>query len=341
MKKKKRNKSDSVNNNSIVVNQNDAVVEEKKMLKTQRFFKDFFKKLKSDKLYLLSFLITLVLLGFFFYSNIKESDGLYKYSTKNNIDETQDNDVSAGVDSNLNKKTTDSDIDVSDYVGIYSREVDLNESVKLNDSCIINSYKVVYQIKKNKSIAKYFYNECIGTIKMWDSNLAYVSSGGARYISAKDTNYLFASNTMKEVDGETYTMDDDIDSIKEKTNVKNIDLTFDEGNIIIMTYDNLYLISGSNVGFKLGETYKNNGGDLEQRVYKSSTKYKYNFIVFSNEEKRNCYDETIVEDKLLYTIYSVKYNKTDKKFGAVKTVVSRNVNDLCTNYDDDMDLLNE
>ena len=261
---------------------------------------------------------------------------MFSFSTENN-----DGDVSASVDSNLNNKTTDSDIDVSDYVGIYSREVTLSEPVKLSDSCTLNNYKVVYQIKKNKSIAKYIYNDCLGTIKLWDGTLAYVSSGGARYISANNTNYLFATNTMKEVDGETYTIDDDINSIREKTNVKNIDITFDDSNIIIMTYDNLYLISGGTVSIKLGVEYNNNGGDLDKRIYKSSTKYKYNFIVFSNGDAKNCYDETIVEDKLLYTIYSVKYNSTDKKFGTVKKVVSRNVNDLCTNYDDDIELLKE
>ena len=320
-------------------NQNE-VVEEKKKRKSHTFFVDFFKKLKTDKLYLLSFIITLVLLGFFFYTNIKDSDGLYKYKNNNNLTEEKDSDVSATVDSNLNKKT-DNDIDVSDYVGIYSREVTLGEAVKLNDSCTLNEYKIVYQIKKNKSIAKYVSNDCLGTIKIWDGSLAYVSSGGARYISANDTNYLFATNTMKEVDGETYTIDDDINSIKEKVNIKNIDITFDDSNIIIMTNDNLYLISGSSVGFKLGDEYKNNGGNLEQRVYKSSTKYKYNFIVFSNGEKTNCYNETIVEDRPLYTIYTVKYNKSEHKFSSVKTVVSRNVNDLCTNYEDDMNLLKE
>ena len=238
---------------------------------------------------------------------------------------------------------TSLEVDVSDYIGIYSREVKLTEPIILNETCKIESYKFLYQVKKDKTITKYFMNDCAGTIKMWSDKASYVSSGGAKYISANKISYLFSPTSMKEVDGETYNIDNSITTIKENTNKDN-EVYFYDDNIVIKDKTNLVLLKGNTVLYNLNSNYPNNGGNVETRVYKAGATNQFNFIVFSNNDsKNNCYTEFNEddEDSLVYTIYSIKYNTSSNNFDEAKKILSRNKSEKCDNYDDDMKILSE
>ena len=255
---------------------------------------------------------------------------------------------------------TSLEVDVSDYIGIYSREVKLTEPITLNETCKIESYKFLYQVKKDKTITKYFMNDCAGTIKMWSDKASYVSSGGAKYISANKISYLFSPTSMKEVDGETYNIDNSITTIKENTNKDN-EVYFYDDNIVIKDKTNLVLLKGNTVLYNLNSNYiafgninnytrldftitANNGGNVETRVYKAGATNQFNFIVFSNNDsKNNCYTEFNEddEDSLVYTIYSIKYNTSSNNFDEAKKILSRNKSEKCDNYEDDLKNLEE
>ena len=292
--------------------------------------------MKEDKLYLLSFLITVAFFAVFSLYKVHDAEGLYNHKKEDT--KTTENNVTPTVKEDL---TVDDNLDVSDYVGIYSREVILDSPIVLSDTCSITTYKLVYQIKKDKSIAKYFMNDCLGTTLIWSDTLAYVSTGGARYISANDVNYLFSASNMKEVDGDAYKLDSDISSIKVNKKYKKVEISFDEDRIVLMSYDNLFLLHDNKIEFELNSEYPNNGGDLEQRVFKSETDDTYNFVVFSNEEEKSCYstsdiaDATFV-DGTLYKMYSIKYDSDNNKFEKAKEIVSRDKSAGCDVLNDDL-----
>ena len=297
------------------------------------FLSFIIKRMKSDKLYFCSFIITILFLIVFSIYNISEAEGLY--NTSNDTEKSTEQ-VKSVVDSN------NDELNIKDYIGIYSKEVILDETLVIDDACSIDAYKIAYQIKKDKSIRKFFINDCIGTVEIWKDELAYASNGGARYITANDIHYLFAASSMKEVDGDTFTIDDDLSTLKNKIKLSNIEVYFEDKNTIIMTYNNLYLINASNGTSVLGE-YLNNGGALEKRVYKSDIKRQFNFIVFSNGEEMNCYneiDENFVDGNL-YKIYTIKYNSNLDSFNKPKEIISRNKSISCSVFDEDFITLKE
>ncbi len=335
-----KKKDDNVNNNDVNVNKDVSITKFEKK-KTYLLFRAIIKRFKEDKLYFMSFVITVLFIAVFSLYKVYDAEGLYTH--KKNNDEVTDTNVTPSVSPSVDVNET---LDVTDYVGIYSREIILDNPVELSDTCTITSYSIVYQIKKDKSISKYFMNDCLGNYLMWKDELSYVSTGGARYISANNVNYLFSASNMKEVDGDAYKLNQDISSIKESKKYKNVDLVFDNNYLILMSYDNLYLINENKIDFELNNEYKNNGGSLKQRVYSSNEQGFYKFIVFSNDEKMNCYNNEIMDsvdfvDGNLYTIYTIKYDFTEHKFGDALKKVTRNKSDGCDNYDDDLSFLTE
>ncbi|MBQ4031265.1 MAG: hypothetical protein II625_05885, partial [Bacilli bacterium] len=64
----------------------------------------------------------------------------------------------------------------------------------------------------------------------------------------------------------------------------------------------------------------------------------YKFIVFSNGENLNCYDNN-TDDDLVYKIYSISYDKDKMSFSSPTELVSRNKSDGCTNWKADLELL--
>lgn len=320
---------------------------EKKKNSSYLFFTFFIKRLKEDKIYLFSFIVTAVFLGFFSFKKLQATEGYYD---KKNESKTNENVVVPTINPDLNNqnkndKTGDA-LDISDYVGIYSKEVTMNAPAVINKTCSISSYKVVYQIKKDKSISKYFINDCIGTIKIWDSKLDYVSSGGARYISANSINYLFSNSSMKEVDGDTFKLDDDINTIKVNKKIDNVEVSFLDSNVVFVSNNDLISIKGNNINYQLSEKYKINTNVLDKIVYNSSVKNQFKFIIFEDKEEKKCYTKEEISadnftDGKIYTIYSVKYNEESKIFDAEKEIVSRNKSDGCDVYNEDFANLEE
>lgn len=306
--------------------------------------KIFIDRLKHDKLYLFSFIVTLIFIGFFSISKLKQTEGYYDKKNDNNV---VDNNVTPTVDTDLNKEEDNSvELDVLDYVGIYSREVIMSSPVVLDNTCSVTSYKVVYQIKKDKSITKYLINDCVGTIKIWSDKLRYVSSGGARYISANGINYLFSNTNMKEVDGEAYKIDDDISMLKENKKIKNTEVYFKNNNIIFMTNKDLILVKGNLINYQLSNNYTSNGGNLEKIVYKSDIENQFNFIIFDSNAKKECFtideiSDASFKDGINYKIYTIKYNENEEVFGNPKEILVRDKSAGCDLYKEDLELLKE
>ncbi len=201
----------------------------------------------------------------------------------------------------------------------------------------MTSYKLIYKIESNKKITKYFQSDCLGTIEMYSSTLSYYNNGGARYIGTEVNNFIFGTNSMKEVDGETYKIDEGINKISERLIDKNIEIYFPDNTIILVTNDNILSIKESLISFRIPEDYNNNGGGLTKRFY-GNKNYTFRFIVYNNNENISCYDNEESED-LLYTIYQVTYNKDDKEFGSIKQIVTRTKNAGCNIYKEDLETL--
>ncbi|HAB66396.1 MAG TPA: hypothetical protein DCE23_03415 [Firmicutes bacterium] len=317
----------------------------KKNNTTYQLFKHFATRLKEDKLYFFSFIVTIVSLLIFSLTTLKDTEGYYDRKNSN-IDST----VTVPADPTLKNPAADEtpaksdDIDVSDYVGIYSREVTLSEPLKLG-TCEVRSYKYVYKIKEDKTITKYLMNDCIGTIKIWSDKLTYISTGGARYISANKINFLFSASSMKEVDAETYKIDEDIDLIKENNKIPNLETYFYSNSIILNTGKDLILIKGNTIFYQLSKKYNTDIKILDKTVYKSSKDNLFRFIAYDNkDELSRCYDETDLNDidkKDLYKIYSIKYNEEDISFDKEKEIVSRSTTDGCQTLNEDLASLSE
>ena len=339
MASEKETKQEKIKEKVIKIEAAERVFPKKKDKKASNaylFGKAFGERLRSDKLFFVSFLITLFFVAVFSYRLLKNSESSYPGFVNRFI---SNNEVSPTSDDNDNKApvVVDEELDVSDKVGIYSREVVLNEGIQLSDSCKIDSYKYIYQIKKDNSIGKYLYNDCLGTIAVWNDKLDYVTIGDTKYIGTNDIHFLFSGTSMREADGDTYKIDDSITSIKEKNNIKNLEVNFVDNNVVFVGLKNLIVMKGNSVLFNLNKEYSNNGGKLNKMVYQID-KTNYKFIVFDNGEEMNCSDE-YTDDGLLYKIYSISYDKEKMIFNSAKEVLSRNKNEGCAHWEEDLELL--
>lgn len=296
-----------------------------------RLFRAFFVKMKSDKLYMLSFIITVLFLGAFSLYNIYESEGLYKVSKK----EEEKIDV---VD------VTD-ELDISDYVGYYSKEYSLNRDIYYNESCSFDSYKIVYRIKSDNKILKYFVNDCVGTVLISSDSLSYLDDGSAKYVNANGRNYLFSATGMREIDGESYLIDKTIKSLKHDQNYGSSSVNFVNDDIIVSSVDNLYLIKKNKVDYVLSDDYILNTIFLDKSVYSSVEEdLTFKFIVFNKDLEFACYEEDyLISDSFVdgpsYTIYSISYNEKNGSFDKVKEIVSRTKSSGCIVFNSDLESL--
>ena len=302
------------------------------------FFVHFIKRLKTDKFYLFSFIITLIFLCIVGTVKVKQSDGvLYKKDNKT-PEVTNSNDTTLTPADETKKEV----VDVTDYVGTYSKEFILDNVINFGENCSVDTYKYIYQIQADGKITKYFYNSCIGTIKIWEDTFKYNNANGARYIGTSNMNFTFSTNKIKEVDGSTFKIDKEISTIKESKNIDEIDISFYGNSTVIMTNTNLLVINNDKVSSPIGEEYNNNGGNLTQRFYKSSNEYQYNFIVFNKTVEDVCdASNTDDENELVYTTYSIRFDSGSDNFLEPKKVVSRTKSDSCKNYKKDIANLKE
>ena len=278
------------------------------------------EKMKTNKLYLFSFIVTVAFLGFLI---IKDA-----YDREQDNNKSKDNIANVVTDSNI-----DENVNIKDYIGYYSKEYNLSKSVNINN-CDIKSYKIDYYIDKNKSIYKYFENGCLGTYLVYKDVIKYNYTDGARYLGSNKENYLFSNSGLKILNGDTFNKDEDITSIKEKKLDKNVKLYFNDKSIIMRSYDNIYLLKSTLLS-NITSDYINNGGELEKRVY-SSDGINFKFIVFSNNERVNCYNDR-KETDVVYNIYSVKYDKENDKFLSINKEKTRYYNDSCNIFNEDLD----
>lgn len=309
-----------------------------------QFILHFIKRLKEDKLYLFSFIITVVFLAFFSLKALEDTEGYYDRKSK----EQENNKVTVPTDPTITNPGAEEpaksdDVDISNYIGIYSREITLTEPLTIDSTCKIDSYKYVYRIQSNKTITKYLTNSCLGTIKIWSGTLTYVSSGGARYISANNINFLFSASSMKEVDADTYKLDEDIDTIRENNKKPNINTYFYNNNIILKTTKDLIHIKGNSTNYVLSEKYNTNTPLLEETVFKATNDNVFRFIAYDSEtEEKKCYKEgEVTEEKSLYKTYSIKFNEETSSFNKEKEIVSRNNTVSCETLNEDITSLSE
>lgn len=319
---------------------------EKESFKKSHFYKLFFlflAKLRSNKLYLLSFIITVLFVGITSLNKVKDSEGFYKVT---NSDTTKQDSVtpvvSASDEEDDSKDNLDEDVDVSDYVGIYSREVTMSSSIIIDDDTKIDSYEIIYQVKKDGTMIKYLKSDVLGVIKIWSGSLAISTENDVKYWTSHDTQFLFGTNgtSIKERDGELYSLSKD-SGIKENKKLDNVDVYFYNSDIVINTYDNLYLVKGSTISFDLNSLYPNNGGKESQRVFKSTKEYQFNFIVFSSgDESSSCFTDS--EDETTnYTTYSITYDSSIEKFKDASVIQTRTKKDGCDILESDLKELSE
>lgn len=334
--------------NVLEVAENTAEAKKKKKKNNPSYllFKHFITRLKEDKLYFLSFIITIAFFGIFSLSTLKKTEGYYDRKKDSSVDTN----VTVPADPTLKNPTTEEtpaksdDIDVSDYVGIYSREIALTEPLKITSTCEIKSYKYIYKINQDKTITKYLINDCLGTIKIWSDKLSYVSTGGARYISANNINFLFSASSMKEVDADTYKIDDDIDTIRENNKISSLETHFYNNSIILNTKKDLILIKGNTVSYQLSKEYNTETKLLDQTVFQSSKDNVFRFISYEDkDETTKCVtsDSDTEDTKTLYKTYSIKYNEEEATFGKPKEIIERDNKTTCDILDEDIASLSE
>ncbi len=265
----------------------------------------FLRQLIDNKLYLLSFIITIVVLGYGLSYILRDSDGLV---TKRNKAQLQ---ILKELEEEKKKDN-----------GYYSFNVVLNKKVDIG-TCSITSYSYIYEVDDNK-MTKYFSNHCLGTIKLLKDNRPIIN------------NYSF------KIDDITYTKDSSVTKIVEDSN-SSVNLYFYNNNIILLSDDDLVLLNNNEVSYISSELYKSSGGNISKRYYKSKEEDTFKYIVFYNNEDVSCYDEIDPnkKDEVVYDIYQIHYNTLLNGFDEPKKITSRNKGNFCLNYDSDIDLLKQ
>ena len=266
--------------------------------------KTFFGELRHNKLYLLTFLITIFFIGSCVIKDINKSEGMITKQRNANK-----------VLKQVNKKTTTTNKNSND--GIYKTNLTLSRSISIG-ACDINEYSYLIEVKKNK-YTKYFSNDCVGTVLVGN-------------IQSK----INIKNKSFKLDNNTYNKDDTVDL---KITKSNIDINIYDDNILLLGDDNLVLLNNDSILYTSSDIYQNNGGKLTKRYYRKNNTYK--FIIFENNIEEDCPTISNKDNNKVYTIYSITYDINNNKLGDPVELVSRYSADLCNYYEEDMKLLQE
>ena len=278
----------------------------KKNKEENEYSNAFFKKLYENKLYLISFIITIFVLGYGAFMGLKSSDGLITKRNKKQL----------LIIEQLEKAKSAND-------GYYSHNVTLNEKIDIG-TCSVDSYDIIYEVKEGV-FTKYFSNTCLGVVKL----------GEEQNITVK--NFSFTVNNY------TYDKDTNVTSLIESSN-SSVNLYFYPNSIILLSDDNLILLNNNKVSYVSNKKYKNNGGNLSKRYYESSKeKDTFNYIVFYNGEEVACYDDVdkANDGDKLYEIYQIRFNTAFDKFDDPKLLISRTKGEYCINYENDIGILKQ
>lgn len=296
----------------------------------KRLRQSFIELITKNRLYVICLVITVLYVGSSFY--VKITTEVTNIKVASNVEDQTAEPIS--------KEQLEEQINIEPYIGIYSREITLASTINI-ENCEMSSYKLIYQINKDKSINKYFQTTCLGTIKMYSETLAYYNEGGARYIGIQKENFIFGTSSMKELDGETYKIDESINNIKETLSNKTYQISFNDDHILLQSKDNLIYIKESLIDINLSNEYKSNGGSLEQRLYKSQNNNDiYKLIVFNNNEKQSCYQSSD-SNETNYIIYEIKYDKSNDTYSNINQIQSRTKQDGCSTYEEDLKTIKE
>ena len=265
----------------------------------------FIAKFRDNKLYLISFIITLCVLSYLIFFIMEHSDGIITKRNKKQLE----------IIENIKKAKKAND-------GYYTHNVTLNKKVDIG-TCTIDSYSYIFEVKEGK-FTRYFSNNCLGVIKL----------GEETNINVVD--YSFTTNNI------TYNKDASITSLIESNN-SSVSLYFYTDSIVMLSDVDLVLINNNTVSYINSENYINDGGNLSKRYYESENEDTFNFIVFYNKEEVPCYNDlsSINGKDKLYDIYQIHYNKALGKFDSPKLMVSRINEDYCSNYENDIDILKQ
>ena len=265
----------------------------------------FIAKFRDNKLYLISFIITLCVLSYLMFFIMKHSDGIITKRNKKQLE----------IIENIKKAKKAND-------GYYTHNVTLNKKVDIG-TCTIDSYSYIFEVKEG-IFTRYFSNNCLGVVKL----------GEETNINVVD--YSFTTNNI------TYNKDASITSLIESNN-SSVSLYFYTDSIVMLSDVDLVLINNNKVSYINSENYINDGGNLSKRYYESENDDTFNFIVFYNKEEVPCYNDlsSINGKDKLYDIYQIHYNNALGKFDSPKLMVSRINEDYCLNYENDIDILKQ
>lgn len=277
----------------------------KKEKKEKKIPNGFWKKLTESRLYLISFIITVFVLGYGLYKGLKSSDGIITKWNKEQLE----------IIENINKAKAAND-------GYYSHNVTLNEKIQIG-TCEVESYDFIYEVKEGV-FTKYFSNTCLGVVKLGEEQ------------DIKIDNFSFVVNNY------TYDKDTTITSLIESSN-SSVSLYFYLNSIILLSDDNIILLNNNKVAYNSGDKFKNNGGNLSKRYYESKEEDTFNYIVFYNGEETACYDEVdhAHDADKLYEIYQIHFNPSFNKFDEPKLLISRTKGDYCINFENDIKVLKQ
>lgn len=265
----------------------------------------FIVKFKENKLYLISFIITMCVFGYLIYYVMKNSDGIISKQSKDQLK----------IFEKINEAKKAND-------GYYSHSYTLNKKIDIG-TCSVDSYSYIYEVREGV-FTKYFSNSCLGVVKLSEES----------NIIIKD--YSFS------VDDVTYNKDTSVTGLIESNN-SSVNLYFYTNSIVLLSDTDLILISNNKVSYINSDKYKNNGGNLSKRYFESKNADTFNFIVFYNGEDVACYDEVprAMDGEKLYEVYQIHYSNSLGMFEPPKLLIERTKGEYCINYEKDIEILKQ
>lgn len=285
----------------------------------------FLQKLKENKLYLFSFIVTLIAFAVFSLDKVKSGDGLFGGDS-----ETKEEDKTVNA-------LLDDELKLSKQVGIYVKSFKLEDSIKYSDNCEFKSYDLVYEVKEDNQVNKYVQNKCLGTVLIYSDTLGYVKSENTKNIGSKSYIYVFKDTSMTELDGLTYKKDSSYTLNSDISKLDNTNLRFHGDKFVIENNNELYLISGKEIEYELI-----NKSLLDKSIYRVGDSNNYRYIVYNENETQTCYVKSSIEvdgfeDKNIYTIYSLKFDSDTLTFSEPFIEMVRNRSDSCDTLNEDLD----
>ena len=284
----------------------------------------FLQKLKDNKLYLFSFVVTIIAFCLFSLDKVKDGDGLFG---KGDITNQSDKEVNDLLEDKLK---------LNKQVGIYVKSFKLNKEVKYDTKCSFKSYDLVYEVKNDNKINKYIQNECLGTVLIYSDTLGYVKSENTKNIGTKSFIYMFKDTSMSELDGLTYKKYYNYKLNSDIKDFSSTKLVFHGDRYILETNNELYLINGKEI-----ETHISADSLLDKSIYRIGDSSNYRYIVYNEGETQTCYVKSSIEaegfeDKNIYTIYVVRFDNENLTFSDPFIENVRNRSDSCDTLNEDL-----